>query len=227
MKSFVLSLALFFCSLAGQAQGRETIAIFGDSYSTYEGFLTPDTMETWYYQTPDLKRTDVTHVRQTWWWQVISEGGYKLGINNSWSGACICNTGYGDSDATYRSFLTRVDALGTPDIILVFGGTNDAWAKVPLGEFKYDNIRFADKFCFRPALASLLARMQDRYPNASLYFISNSDLDKNYTNSIHTICKHYGVPVIQLRDISKQNGHPNISGMKAIARQVLAVIKKP
>lgn len=225
MKSSVLSFALFFCSLVCYGQAKETVAIFGDSYSTYEGYLTPDTMETWYYKALDRKRTDVSDVKQTWWWQVVKEGGYKLGINNSWSGACICNTGYGDSDATYRSFLTRLDALGTPDIILVFGGTNDAWAKVPLGEFKYDSIRFADKFCFRPALAYLLSQMQERYPNASIYFISNSDLDMNYTNSIHTICKHYGVPVVQLHDISKQNGHPDIRGMKAIAQQVLSAIK--
>jgi hypothetical protein len=31
--------------------------------------------------------------------------------------------------------------------------------------------------------------------------------------------------VIQLHDISKQNGHPDIAGMKAIAAQVLATIR--
>ena len=40
------------------------------------------------------------------------------------------------------------------------------------------------------------------------------------------ICKHYNVPVIQLKDIKKQAGHPNIEGMKAIAQQVLEQVLK-
>jgi lysophospholipase L1-like esterase len=225
MKKTLLTLIIAILALAVGAQPRETVAILGDSYSTFEGYNTPDTMEMWYFQKQDLRRTDVSNVRQTWWWQVVNDGGYKLGINNSWSGSTICNTSYNDRDESYKSFLRRMDALGTPDIILIFGGTNDAWAHAPLGNYQYDNIRMADKFYFRPALAFLLSHMLDRYPNTRLYFISNSDLDKDYTASIHTICKHYGVPVIQLHDISKQNGHPDIAGMKAIAAQVLATIR--
>ncbi len=226
MKKTLLTLLVALATITLCAQPRETVAILGDSYSTFEGYNTPDTMDMWYFQKVDLKRTDVSNVRDTWWWQVVKDGGYKLGINNSWSGSTICNTSYNDRDESFKSFLRRMDALGTPDIILIFGGTNDAWAHAPLGEFKYDNIRMADKYFFRPALAFLLSHTLDRYPNANLYFISNSDLDNNYTSSIHTICKYYGVPVIQLHDVSKQNGHPDKAGMKAIAKQVLAVIKK-
>lgn len=225
MKKNLLFIVLTILSLSASAQPKETVAILGDSYSTFEGYNTPDTMEMWYFQKQDLRRTDVSNVRQTWWWQVVNDGGYKLGINNSWSGSTICNTSYNDRDESYKSFLRRMDALGTPDIILIFGGTNDAWAHAPLGNYQYDNIRMADKFYFRPALAFLLSHMLDRYPNTRLNFISNSDLDKDYTASIHTICKHYGIPVIQLHDISKQNGHPDIVGMKAIAAQVLAALK--
>ena len=225
MKKNLLFIVLTILSLSASAQPKETVAILGDSYSTFEGYNTPDTMEMWYFQKQDLRRTDVSNVRQTWWWQVVNDGGYKLGINNSWSGSTICNTSYNDRDESYKSFLRRMDALGTPDIILIFGGTNDAWAHAPLGNYQYDNIRMADKFYFRPALAFLLSHMLDRYLNTRLYFISNSDLDKDYTASIHTICKHYGIPVIQLHDISKQNGHPDIAGMKAIATQVLAAIR--
>ncbi|MBM6993937.1 MAG: hypothetical protein I3J02_11875 [Prevotella sp.] len=225
-KNIALFILFCLCSFQVYGQAKETIAVFGDSYSTFEGYLTPDSMETWYFKTLDAKRTDVCEVRQTWWWQVVSRGGYKLGINDSWSGSTICNTGYNDQDATYKSFLTRVDALGSPDIILIFGGTNDAWAQVPLGEFKYDHIRFAEKYCFRPALAFLLQELQDRYPNVRLYFISNCDLNKDYTSSIQTICSHYAVPVIQLHDIDKQNGHPTVAGMKSIADQVLAAMAK-
>ena len=35
-----------------------------------------------------------------------------------------------------------------------------------------------------------------------------------------------GIPVIQLKDVEKQAGHPNQKGMKAIAEQVLKAISK-
>ncbi len=223
-----LSTLLLACLSApnATAQVRQSVTIFGDSYSTFEGYVTPDTMELWYFDGDTKNRTDVCKVRHTWWWQVLNRGGYKLERNNSYSGSTICNTGYGDSDYTHRSFLTRHDALGTPDIVLIFGGTNDAWAHAPLGEFKYDNINRADKYSFRPALALLLEKMQERYPNVELYYIVNCDLEKAYTESMLTICKHYGVSTIVLHDVDKQNGHPTIAGMKAIADQVLAVIQQ-
>ena len=40
-----------------------------------------------YTPTPWEGQTDVTDVRQTWWWQLIDEGGYILGTNDSWSGS--------------------------------------------------------------------------------------------------------------------------------------------
>lgn len=71
--------------------------------------------------------SDVIDVKQTWWWKVIKEGGYKLGVNDSYSGATISYMGYKDEDYTSRSFITRLPNLGNPDIILIFGATNDSW----------------------------------------------------------------------------------------------------
>lgn len=61
--SATLCLAMAFATM--QAQVRETIAILGDSYSTYEEYLTPDTNHIWYYKKTDRKNTDVENVRQT------------------------------------------------------------------------------------------------------------------------------------------------------------------
>ena len=43
--------------------------------------------------------------------------------------------------------------------------------------------------------------------------------------SMREVCKHYNVQLIELHDIEKQNGHPSISGMKAICDQLLEAIK--
>lgn len=208
---------------AAQAQ-RLRVSILGDSYSTYQNNI-PEGNEVWYFEPLDSKRTDVKSVRQTWWWQVVSEGGYLLEKNESWSGATICYTGYRDEDYSPRSFITRLPRLGSPDIILIFGNTNDSWCGAQMGEYKYDNWKRADLYTFRPAMAKLLNDAQSRYPNARIYFIQNTELRKEIVESTEIICKHYGIPVIQLKDIEKQAGHPNVKGMKAIAEQVLKAIK--
>lgn len=228
MKKTAVSLALLLAvALSAFSQAKTSVAIFGDSYSTFEGYLTPDTMETWYFLgRNEPQRTDVKSVRQTWWWQVIKQMDWKLEVNNSWSGATICNTGYGDADYTHRSFMTRHSSLGHPDVILLFGGTNDSWCGAPLGEFKYEGWKRADLYCFRPALAWLLEHLQDRYPTADVFFLLNSELKESINSSVSDICAHYNVPVIKLSGIDKTSGHPNVKGMQQIADQVVATLKK-
>ena len=226
-KTLLLSAFALSCVLSAFSQAKPSVTIFGDSYSTFEGYLTPDSMETWYFlNANDAKRTDVKTVRQTWWWQVIDRMGWKLEVNNSWSGSTICNTGYGDADYTHRSFITRHKSLGSPDVILLLGATNDSWCGAPLGEFKYEGWKRADLYTFRPALAYLLHHLKDRYPTADVYYILNCDLKESINSAVGDICQHYGIPVIKLSNIDKTAGHPNVNGMQQIADQVVAVLKK-
>lgn len=208
------------------AQAKPSVSILGDSYSTFEDYLTPDTMDIWYFEgAQDARRTDVKSVSETWWMQLIKKKNWKLEVNNSWSGSTICYTGYRDEDYSRRSFITRVPALGSPDIILIFGGTNDSWANAPIGEFKYSDWRRADLYTFRPAMACMLAKIKERYPTADVYVISNDGLKPEITGSMEQICKHYDVPMIQLHGISKTAGHPNVQGMMQIAEQLEREIK--
>lgn len=225
MKRLLILLSMTLCIGICHAQPKETVAILGDSYSTYEGYLTPATNEIWYFQPWRDKRTDVNDVKQTWWWQVIDRGGYKLGVNNSYSGSTICNTGYNDEDYTARSFITRLTNLGSPDIIFVFGGTNDSWAGVPIGEYKYENIKRADLFTFRPAMAFLLQGLINHYPGSSIYVIVNDGLSEEVTSSMITICDKYHIKHIELKNIDKIGGHPSIKGMEQISRQILDFVK--
>ena len=211
MKRLSVIVCLFmFALLPLMAQVKQTVAVLGDSYSTFEGFI-PKGYATW-YTTAVQKATDVNKVEQTWWWQVIKEGGYKMGNINSYSGSTICNTGYHDEDYSDRSFINRTTLLGNPDIILICGGTNDSWANAPIGNYQYSNWKRADLYCFRPALAKLLSDLRQRHPNVDIYFILNSELKDEINESVKKICKTYQVPVIALHDIDKKNGHPTIKG---------------
>ena len=221
-----LSLLLLTVVFAGFANAQtKSVSVLGDSYSTYEGFVTPSTNELWYYAENPEARTDVKNVRQTWWHQVIKENGWRLCVNNSYSGATISYTGYDGNDYSARSFNTRMDNLGQPDVIFVFGATNDSWAGSPVGDYKYEGITYGDLYQFRPALARMLQWMTDRYVNTEIYFLLNDDLRDEIDESVKTICTHYGVPVIELVGIDKLSGHPSVKGMRQIADQVNDFLK--
>ena len=223
-KSLILLFTIHFSLFTASAQTK-SVSILGDSYSTYENFMTPSTNELWYYAKNKPEKTDVTDVTQTWWHQVIKENGWKLCLNNSYSGATISYTGYDGNDYSARSFNTRMDNLGYPDIIFIFGATNDSWAGSPIGEYKYEDITYGDLYQFRPALAHMLKWMTERYINTEIYFILNTELKESINTSVKTICEHYGVPVIALTEVEKISGHPSVKGMRQIADEVNKAVR--
>lgn len=220
---FVLIFATAF-SLNAQEKAKPVVSILGDSYSTFDGYI-PQANESWYFTEPVENRTDVVDVKQTWWWQLISEGGYILGENDSYSGATISFTGYRGEDYSPRSFITRLPRLGSPDILLIFGATNDNWAHSPVGEYVYGNVPRYRLYEFRPALSKLLSEAQNHYPGTRIVFIINTELRPEITSSIVEVCRHYGVEYVELRDIDKRNGHPSVKGMTEIKNQVLRFLK--
>lgn len=204
-------LTLTFLDVSAQVK----VSILGDSYSTYEGWI-PEGNEPWYGENIG---NDVKDVKNTWWYQLIEDNGLQLELNNSWSGATICNTGYRGEDYTPRSFLTRSSNLGeNPDIIFVFGGTNDSWAGSPLGEEDSD-----DMFTVRPAAKALFKNLKTNYPEALCVAIINTELSEDVEKAIISACELENVPVVKLQSIDKQYGHPSINGMNQISRQVWKV----
>ena len=203
MKKFCILILLAFAAVAASAQSKK-VSVLGDSYSTFQGY-NPDNYRPFY---PDANN-DVKEVEQTWWSLYIQAKGYQLEKNNSWGATTITGTGFFGRDVTPSCFLSRVFMLGDPDIIFVFGGTNDAWQRVPLGEYKYEGLTKADCMTFRPALAYLL------------HSILNSELQEEVNESMREVCKRCDVQLVELHDIDKQNGHPSIAGMKSICEQLL------
>lgn len=227
MKKTILALAVAALGMAAFAGPR--ITILGDSYSTFEGYI-PDSFETWYRASAPYLN-DVTKVEETWWWQVIQGLGGQLERNNSYSGSTICYAGYKRGNPTHtdfsdRAFVTRAQhRMGEPDIILVFGGTNDSWADSPIGTNVWSNWTSADLWTFRGALPRLYDILQKKYSDARIFFILNSELKPAINDAVHEISAQYSIPCIDLHDIDKQNGHPSVAGMKEIAAQVIEFIK--
>lgn len=214
-----LCVALLMAAAFALSAQTKKVSILGDSYSTYKGYI-PEKYAPFY---PDANN-DVKDVEQMWWSLYIDAKGYQLEKNDSWGGTTICGTGYGRMDSSRSAFTSRVDQLGDPDIIFIFGGTNDAWAGSPIGEYQYSDWTKEDCKSFRPALACLLDMLMKRYPDAEIYSILNSELREEINESSREICKHYGIQLIELHDIEKQNGHPSVKGMKSICDQLIEAI---
>ena len=202
-------------------------SILGDSYSTFEGYVDPETNHVWEL----YAQIGVTGVEQMWWKQVADSTGWLLERNNSFSGALICNYADfagGDSYAP-NSFIRRMNNLGNPDVIFIFGATNDVCQDAPFGDFVYADWTEEQLCSFRPALAYLLDNVKRQHPNAKIYFLLETspcpggiteETRLNLVESAHRITQHYGVDCIDL-DIHKDWGHPDVQGQKNIADQVM------
>lgn len=187
------------------------VSILGDSYSTFQNFLYPASNLTYY---PN-KKAEVTDVTQTWWSLFITKNQLRLEHNNSYSGSTITR-----KNNTQSSYMERYTELGNPDIIFVFGGTNDSWQRIPLGNFQYNNWNNDNLQKFRPAFAYLLYQIQQTYFNTKIINIINTDLKKEYKESMEIICQHYNICNISLGDFEKKDGHPSIKGMESIYQQI-------
>ena len=235
MKKIILHLAALAIIMSACVKTPEPIrfSILGDSYSSYEGYVHPDSNDVYPYENIGL-----TGVEQMWWAQVADSTDWILERNNSFSGALMCNYDYVNYYGQY-SFIRRMDDLGHPDVIFIFGATNDACAHnddgpvVSLGDYIYSDWTEEQLCDFRPALAYLFDHLKTRYPKAKLYFLLDMNLGTGgvteirraeFLSSIHRIANHYDVDCIDLTGIHKSQWHPNAEGQKDIAEHVLDYI---
>lgn len=102
-----------------------TISFIGDSISTF--YSSSSSVNSLYGGTNQfyypIYSATVKSVDKTWWYQTYTELGLKLGVNNSWSGSAA----YGSSESAGMSDsrLKTLDDNGTPNIVVIFLGTND------------------------------------------------------------------------------------------------------
>ena len=211
--------------------GPKNVMIFGDSYSTFEGYI-PKTYKSW-YSSNGRKETDVKKVEQTWWHQLCEDMDYNLVMNDSYSGSTIGYTGYDGADTSKSSsFIHRLENYESQkffekneiDIIFVFGGTNDSWANAPLGEYKTENITKSDLYNVLPAISYFIGELKRVAPDAEIVFIINTDLKAEIGDTVKKASDHFGTKYVELTKFKKSSGHPTVVGMASIASQVRKVL---
>lgn len=212
----------------GKGHGKmRTMAILGDSYSTYKGWI-PDDYLHWYADEGNDCENDMRSVEQTWWRMLVKAHNLDLVANCSYSGSTVCNTGYDASDASKTSFIYRMKrelgegrTKGTPpEILLVFGGTNDFWAQSPVGKIKYEAWTEEDLKAFAPAFCYMMEYLLRFNPKSRIYNVVNDEITGELKAIMAKVCGHFEIPNIELTGIEKENGHPNIAGMTSIKEQI-------
>ena len=206
---------------------QKTVVILGDSYSTFDGYV-PEGFAIW-YDSNAKEQNDVCEVEQTWWYKLVRKEGLKLLGNNSYSGSTVCNTGYDGEDYSDRSFITRMpQTLGYssehPNIILIFGGTNDSWADAPLGVLKFADWTEEDLKQALPAYCYMLNYYKTYAPDARVINIVNDGLKPEITEGIIAASENYGMEYILLEDIDKGWGHPTVKGMQQICDAIASIL---
>lgn len=76
-------------------------------------------------------------------------------------------------------------------------------------------------FCVLPAFCYLLDRIKSNLSETRVVCIINTELKTEIADGFKTACERYEIEYIELKEIYKISGHPNIHGMKQIREQVL------
>lgn len=230
------------------------ISILGDSIST---FGTPSATNEdgvycySYYPTATCRYSEdgvdsiAFDVQNTWWMQLINRLGATLGINESWRGTKVAGTGSSAFNSQTR--INHLGENGTPNLIIVFGGTNDAGNSVTIGTFDggvYADYNTEEEIAalpvstFADAYKAMLIRLMYTYPTAeivcllptfttSYYTIAALD---NYVEVIKEACDFFGIKWIDVRvsgiTIFNKSSylvdgiHPNVAGMTLLANKI-------
>lgn len=229
-----VALACISAHAASPVDDQKTVAILGDSYSTFIRYI-PQGYACWYHA--HTEGNDVHSVEQTWWSQLVEKTGMRLILNSSYSGSTICNHGYRGEDYSDRSYITRMKTdfvredgsfgivCEAPDVLLIFGGTNDDWCGAEMGEpVRKEDLGGADMYKCLPASSYMLSYLTEKLPQTRIIVIVNSDLSEKFTNGIQEVSKMYGVESLLLEGIDKQRNHPSALGMSQICEQVMKIL---
>ena len=213
--------------LVKEAFAGKKISILGDSISTYidvtSGIAADTTNSTirnnivWYGYNPTQPTFGGSSVDSTWWQTTINELGATRLVNNSYSGDRVFDAIKGRYAQLHDD--TGDNAGETPDIILIYLGTNDihatSWgypSALTMSGIQQmgDNPSYAPK-SLAEAYAILLYRVQKAYPEAEIYCLTNlerSDAEISVTHAISNVIRgvveHFDG--VYLADIGLESG---------------------
>lgn len=181
-------------------------SILGDSISTYNGYI-PSGATTFY------PAGQITSVGRTYWKMLFDMLGMTLDTNNSYSSSTVTSP----NSFTPLSDDSRLSNLGSPNVIIVEGGTNDIYVGKNKGVFNGVDLSKLDLSDFTQACTKIISRLQTEHPNAKIIWLTPSFIDNtgvyngrvnctierinDICNAIIEICGMMGVEFIDTRKV--------------------------
>ena len=198
------------------------VSVIGDSISTFRGYIEYGYPA--HYPTTD---GDVTLVKQTYWYKLIYDymSNAKFDTNLSYSGSEVSRNAL----QTYGPcFFERFEehGLGSPDIVLIHGGTNDyahGVAALSTGyliqgsaaptesqmQALYDaaerDLSSLNDREFCSAYIKLICMIKQKYPNVKIVCIIGDYVSVGIQKSIKAIAEHYGARCVDLYAVNGFN----------------------
>ncbi len=207
------------------------VLIFGDSYSTLEGYIPQGYAVYYSLNREDTALFNIGAPEDTWWGKVIQATNSTLLLNDSWSGSTVCHTGYGGYNEN-QSFVGRLNKYiaegffekNQVDTVFIFGCTNDFWNNSPQGVVGGNDHENQTLALVYPAVEYMLETLKKVAPKARIIGLINTDFSEEFTKNLQTIYQNAGVECIVYDYIEKVNGHPNKTGMGQICDKILELI---
>lgn len=205
--SFVLGIIfMFMMPTVAFAGNNKSLAVFGDSYSTFGNDYTD-----YYPYNSGIKKNDVTEKWQTWPDLVAKKLGYDLTYRNAISGSRLTKTSDSDDTAILSRIETSEDNIA--DAIILMGGLNDLWQGVDVNDYEL-------------ALAQSLENLQIKNPGRPIVYalVVYDSTAKDYAQAAENVCATYGVTFIPISNMECISYHPTVKGMQQIANQIVNTI---
>ena len=215
-----------------------TISFLGDSISTYSGWSNNSfynstlTQNVTCYPMASSDRNDIRGVSDTYWAQVIEELNLRLCVNNSCDASRVSDTRTDNIPCgmVRASELHRTSY--TPDIIVVYIGTNDIANGISLE-------------VFTESYRTMVNAINESYPRAEVYLCtllperrySDDALLCSFNDAIKSIAAESSCTVVDFYTDSSitwdnytsytiDNLHPNAAGMDKLTECIVNTIKK-
>ena len=204
-----------------------TVAIYGDSISTFAGYI-PESFA-YYYPQATL---DVQSVGDTWWYKLYQNNNLNIVINNSISGTGVLNTGGMPGYAGLSQ--KRVDLLIQENIpvnvVIIYLGTNDCKVGTDVSTFKRNYKQMINMMYETLGDVDIIVCTLGA---STFSYTSCYDLRIAYNNVLRELSTelNFGLALID-EVITEENKeqymanmlHPNKAGMEAIYGAVMSAL---
>lgn len=174
------------------------LSVMGDSISSFDGWIPAGYKK--YYPSGDVN--DYTKM---YWGLLASEEGMIIDTINAFAGSTVGTKWQEESAGARIPFIDqeRINNLGTPDVIIIFGGTND-YSGNPLGETYVNDGQYTNLYEFRTAYAYLLDQLKQTYPSSKILCLTIMDK----FNTDYNVSNLYPIKQKQIRQASAPEGTP-------------------